>query len=167
MYRFSSIENKEKLLEAVRYVAAETTKLALKTVGRTFPIRSLTIFSHGETEYSFLTGLLADMGDSDSFNNGPRIELSEPIEAGGHRITHLRIRRPDPERPQAGCSDFETDYGIFKREYLLRHPDNLILIKRPEYEMIEFRDKDFDVFAYVVSGGAPSVSSAKAPLVVE
>ena len=145
------IQNKIELLEAVKYVAAETSRLAGKIVGRSFPIKSLTIFSHTPSEFELLIGILAELGAPYNENNGPRVELYEPIAAGDNLITHLRIRQPDPERPQVGCNDFETDYETFKTDYLSKYPDNLRLIKRPEYEMIELHDDQFAVLAYVVS----------------
>lgn len=146
-----SIQNQKKLIEAVKYVASETSKMAQKIVGKTFSIKSLTVFAHSQLEFDLLIGILAKIGKSYNYNNGPRVELYKPIKVGKNRITHLRIRKPDLERPQVGCNDFETDYEVFKNEYLLKHVDNLSLIKRPEYEMIELHDKEFNVLAYVVS----------------
>lgn len=146
-----SIQKKEELLEAVWYVAARTSELAKKVIGKELPIKSLTIFAHSEAEFEKLVKIQEEMGKSNYYNNGPRVELNKPIIAGKNQITHLRIRKPDPERPQVGCNDFETDYGSFKQKYLSSHPDNLRLIKRPEYETIEFYDPSFDVLAYVVS----------------
>ena len=145
------IQNKEGLIEAVKYVATETSRMAEKIVGKSFPIESLTIFAHSQSEYELLTRILADMGKPYNYNNGPRVELNKPVIVNNNRITQLRIRKPDSERPQVGCNDFKTDYEIFKMEYLLKHPDNLRLVKRPDYEMIEFHDVNFDVLAYVVS----------------
>ena len=150
-YRFSPIQSKEALLKAVEYVATTTTELAKKVVGEIFPIQSLTIFSHDRLEYEILIKILADLGTPYDENNGPRMTLHQPIVVGNNTITHLRIRKPDPDRPQVGCNDFETDYDSFKNEYLAKHPDNLRLIKRPTYEMIEFSVPEFDVLAYVVS----------------
>ncbi len=145
------IENKTELIETVKYIAKETARLCKSIVGKSFPIKSLTIFSHDETEYKLLFANLQTLGDPYNYNNGPRVELFKPIVAGDNKITHLRIRKPDMERPQVGCNDFETDYELFKKEYLLKYPEHLELIIRPEYEMIEFRDNKFDVLAYVVS----------------
>ncbi len=146
-----TINNKKELTGAVEYVADETSKLAEKIVGKTLPIKSLTIFSHSQEEFELLSRLLEEMGKPFNFNNGPRVELFEPIKVGNNSITHLRIRKPDNERPQVGCNDFETDYNAFKNEFLEKFPENLRLIKRPEYEMIEFFSPEFDVLAYVVS----------------
>jgi len=145
------IRDKEGLIEAVRYVAIETSRLAEKIVGKAFSIKSLTIFAHSEKEYESLTRIQEGTGRLYNYNNGPRVELYEPIEVGDNKITHLRIRKPDPERPQVGCNDFETDYESFKKGYLSDHPDNLRPVKRSEYKMIEFYDPNFDVLAYVVS----------------
>jgi hypothetical protein len=80
------------------------------------------------------------------------VTLSEPIIVNANTITHLRIRKPDKERPQVGCNDFDVpDYSTFKEQYLPLYPDNLKLIKRPEYEMIEFSHPDYDALSYVVS----------------
>ena len=146
-----SIQNKEELIEAVQYVAVRTSELARKVIGKELPIKSLTIFSHSEAEFERLTKILEEMGKPYNYNNGPRVELNEPIITGKNQIIHLRIRKPNPERPQVGCNDFETDYESFKQDYLSSHFENLRLIKRPEYEMIEFYDPSFDVLAYVVS----------------
>jgi hypothetical protein len=91
------------------------------------------------------------MGAPYNENNGPRVTLHEPIIVGSNTITHLRIRKPDLERPQVGCNDFDVEnYEAFKTEYLSKFPEHLFFIKRPEYEMIEFRHPDYDVLAYVI-----------------
>lgn len=151
MYRYSPIQNKKQLIKAVRYVAEETAKLSQKIIGTTFPIKSLTIFSHSQAEYDNLIKVLSGMGKPYNYNNGPRVELYEPVAVEENHITHLRIRKPDSERPQVECNDFETDYYAFKKERLVKHQNNLRLVKRAEYEMIEFYDPDFDVLAYAVS----------------
>lgn len=152
LYRFSPIRNKEGLLKAAEYVAEQTTELCRKAIGRELPITSLTVFSHYQNEYKLLEKLLLKMGKLHNENNGPRVELRKPIRVAENIITHLRVRKPDPYRAQAGCSDFEVeDYNRFKKLCLSRYKKNLRLIKRKEYEMIEFFDPDFDALAYVVS----------------
>ncbi len=151
VYRFSPIQNEEQLIKAVNYVATKTTELCKKVIGIKFPIKSLTIFSHFQDEYENLTKILSSLGTPYNENNGPRVTLFNPLRVSGNVITHLRIRKPDPERPQVGCNDFETSYEPFKKQYLDARPDHLRLIKRPTYEMIEFFDPNFDVLAYIVS----------------
>jgi hypothetical protein len=151
-YRFSPIKTKDELLQAVRYVAEQTSELSKKIIGCSFSIKSLTIFSHFEDEFINLKKILFELGDLYNENNGPRIKLHQPIKIGDNQIEYLRIRQPDSERPQVGCCDFEVeDYFAFKNQYLESHKDNLRLIIRTEYEMIEFFHPGFYVLAYVVS----------------
>lgn len=145
------IQNKLELISTVEYIATQTSKMAEKLCSKTFPIKSLTVFSHSKEEYDLLIKIIDDMGKTYNFNNGPRIELDNPINIDDNEIIYLRIRKPDIDRPQIGCNDFETDYKALKDRYLSDNSNNFILIKRPEYEMIELRDNDFDVLAYVVS----------------
>lgn len=151
-YRFSPIESKDKLVEAVIYTATASSQMCSGILGTSLPIHTLTIFSHFDTEFEFLKRTLLDMGSPFNENNGPRVTLNEPIQVGENTITHLRIRHPDSERPQVGCNDFDVEnYETFKQAHLLKHPKNLHLIQRPDYEMIEFKDLKYDVLAYVVS----------------
>jgi len=153
LYRFSPIQSKEQLLKVITYVAKRSSKLCKKIIGRVLPIESLTIFAHYPDEYEHLTKIALELGTRLKEHNGLYVTLNEPIKVGKHIITQLRIRQPDPYRMHVGCNDFELkDYEAFKREYLDKFPDNLRLIKRPEFEMIEFFDPDFDTLAYVVSG---------------
>jgi hypothetical protein len=151
-YRFSPIETKEKLLEAVQYVAKTTTELCEKITGNEYPISSLTIFSHYPEEFEKLKAFLFEMGKLDHENNGPFVKLNEKISLHNSELELLRVRHPDPNRPQVGCNDFLIpNYQEFKENFLTKKPNNLREITRLEYEMIEFFDPDFDVLAYVLS----------------
>lgn len=151
-YRFSPIQDKEKLIEAVTYVATQTSDLAKKIIGQTLPITSLTIFTHDSEEYDRLVTILHELGKPYNEHNGPRVALFEPIKVGEHSIAHLRIRKPDQDRPHVGCNDFDvSDYQEFKSKHLIVDAKNLRLIERPNYEMIEFFDPEYDVLAYIVS----------------
>jgi hypothetical protein len=145
------ITTKEELIKMVEYISVQASKLSKKIIGQSLSIESLTVFSHSEKEYELLIAVLARLGKSYNFNNGPRVKLNQPIIVDGNKIIYLRIRKPDTERPQVGCCDLETSYSDFKKEYLSKYPDNLRLEIRSEYEMIELHDVDFDVLAYVVS----------------
>ena len=152
LYRFSPINNEKRLREAVIYVADKTSEFAKKIVGKTLPISSLTIFAHYSDEFENLSKIVQTLGNFLNEHNGPRVALHESIKAGENTITHLRIRKPDPYRAQVGCNDFDIpDYVTFKDEYLSKQSSSLRMIKREDYEMIEFFDPDFDVLAYVVS----------------
>lgn len=152
LYCFSPIKNKKQFLVAVKYVVLQSTKLCKKSIGKKLPIICLTIFAHYTEEYNNLVKIALKLGKIYSENNGPYVYLKNPLKIGSNTIKYLRIRKPDPYRMQVGCNNFEVeDYQSFKRKYLTKDRKNLRLIKRPNYEMIEFFDPDFDVLAYVVS----------------
>lgn len=151
LYRFSPIQSEDELIAAVVYVAETADELAASVTQGTFSIHSLTIFAHYPDEFVFLSELVKKMGQPFDENNGPRVVLNEPIKVGKNTITHLRIRHPDPYRMQVGCCDFDSPYEWVKQHFLTDEDTNTRLIKRPEYEMIEFFHPDFDVLAYVVS----------------
>lgn len=149
---FNPIKTKEELFGAVNYIATQTVKLCQKITGNKYPTGSLTVFSHHLEEFENLKEILLKLGDLDHENNGPFVKLREPIQVKNNGIELLRVRHPDPQRPQVGCNDFEVpSYEDFKNSFLNKNPDNLRLIVRPDYEMIEFFDPDFDVLAYVLS----------------
>jgi len=151
LYRFSPIKTKDELLETITYIACETTKLCIQVTGHEYPISSLTVFAHYPNEFIQLKDILLSMGKFKSENNGPFVELYEPIHLPSQELSLVRIRKPDPYRMQVGCNDFEIpSYENFKGEFLNKN-ECVRLIERPEYEMIEFFNPDFDVLAYIIS----------------
>jgi len=152
LYRFSPITGKEQLLEAVSCIAKNTTQLCQKIIGEELPINPLTVFSHYHEEFENLKKILFELGSQVSEANGPYVKLGDPIQLPNNLLDQLRVRQPDPYRMQVGCSDFVVpNYVEFKNKYLNKCATNLRLISRPEYEMIEFFDPDFDVLAYILS----------------
>ena len=152
LFRFSPIKTKENLFDAINYVSKEMGNLCKKITGTEYPIACLTIFSHYPGEFENLKEIAFSLGNLDSEANGPYVKLTNPIQLKSNKLDLLRIRNPDPYRYQVGCGDFEVpDYKEFKKTFLIKKSDNLRLISRPEYDMIEFFDPDFDVLAYVLS----------------
>jgi hypothetical protein len=161
LYRFSPIDSKEGLLNAIDYVAAECTWLYFNEVSEVPEIKSLTIFAHFDKEFTYLKSELAKLGETHNEHNGPRIKLSQPIKVASgelnvngrvkpitQTIEYLRIRQPDPYRMQAGCCDYvEDDYWRFKD----LDAGSARCIKRENYEMLEFYSPHRDVLGYVVS----------------
>jgi hypothetical protein len=152
LFRFSPIGDEQTLREAILYIAETTKKLSEKIIGESFPISSLTIFSHYDDEFEKLKTILLSWGNQFTENNGPFVKLTNPISLFDTDVEKIRIRKPDVQRPQVGCNDFlMSDYQTFKKDVLPAHPNNLRLIVHPDYEMIEFYDSIFDVLAYIVN----------------
>jgi hypothetical protein len=145
--------SKEDLLKLASLIAEKTASLVRRTSGRDLPISYLTICSHHPHEYERFIEWAEELGEKAEANNGFKFLLKEPLQTANGAVAQIRIRKPDVYRSQLGCADFEVeDYESFKKEELPKHPDNLRLIERPEYEMLEFFDFDNnDVLAYIVS----------------
>jgi hypothetical protein len=144
LYRFSPIQTIDQIKEATRYVAERTSQLSDVVIGVKLPIIYLTLFTHYDDEYDQLIKHIANLGETSVASNGIRVKLKEPIAVEEQKITDLRIRKPDPYRTQVGCCDFKTnDYVYFKDKYLSKYSQNLRVIERSEYEMVEFFHPDF------------------------
>jgi len=164
LYRFSPIDNKQGMLDAVEYVTKEATKMVFRDKGYTLPIKYVTIFAHYEKEYSELVELAAQLGTQSDTNNGIKTALDKPIEIFAmkldvngehqdviHSIESIRIRKPDPYRTQVGCCDFEYDGDytwLASTETLSSNTTRRI--QRDDIDMVEFFNPDFDVLGYVV-----------------
>ncbi len=105
------------------------------------------IFTQSDEEFEALLGEVSEIGKMlKDTPTGPmfQIELTETI-AGSLRI--LKIRKPDPTRPERGDADFAvSNYPKFKEKYLGQ--PGFKLIEREDFEMIELMDPDYDVRAY-------------------
>ena len=111
------------------------------------PVNYVCIFCQSEVEFEELSKLAQKIGRVIKQTYSGPLFLIEPIETAAGKVRLLKIRKPDPTRPQQGDADFTVkDYQSFKEKYL-KLP-NFSLIKRPEFEMIELKDLDFDVLAY-------------------
>lgn len=146
----------EKLQEAIKYISVQTTALCKKVTNNEYPIGYLTIFSHYPKEFEKLKEMALRLGKIVGDHNGPIFRLHSPIKLISNDLAKIRVRKPDPYRLHVGCTDFiMPSYDSFKKTFLRKNPNNLRLIKRPEFEMIEFFDPDYDVLAYVLNTKPP------------
>ena len=77
---------------------------------------------------------------------GPVFFIS-PLSTSAGKLNILKIRKPDPNRPERGDADFTVpDFPAFKEKYLGK--SGFSLIKRPTMEMVELSNPSFNVLAY-------------------
>jgi len=148
----TTIITRNSLYETIKYIANKTYELKNKHVDeKNMKIDYLTIFSHDEKELENYNKLLSAMGKMVYEHNGPTYKLFNPITLPkGEKLSFLRIREPDIERPHIGCDDFTVNnYEDFKNEYINKDIKHILVVKRPEFEMIEIRDENFDVLTYI------------------
>ncbi len=77
--------------------------------------------------------------------SGPLFKISLDTISG--KLQLLKIRKPDPTRPERGDADFTiSDYPSFKEKYL--NQAGFSLIQKENFEMIELYEKDNRVRVY-------------------
>ncbi|HHT9116067.1 MAG TPA: hypothetical protein ACFYEL_06320 [Candidatus Wunengus californicus] len=136
------------LKKLTQEIVAQARLLSAKhTSQRDAPVNYACIFTQSETEYEEMLDLARQMGSVvDNTPTGPVFRIATLSTEAGY-LEVLKIRRPDPKRPERGDADFTvTDYKVFKKTHLGK--PGFSLIEREKMEMLELIDPSFDVLAY-------------------
>lgn len=160
LYRFSPIESKDKLIEAIRYIHFACHKLCKQSFGEYLPSAgNMGVFCHYENEYEQLVAIRKELTEPSNDPNQKYYKLYDPIvipvedDVPETTYTHLYIRKPDPYRHHVGDIDFYLEpeqYAELKQSLL-----NGKIIKgarvfpRNDLDMIELYDPDVDALGYV------------------
>ncbi len=135
------------------YIAARgASALREYTSESDFHLDYVAIFAKDDEEWQELQRVTESLGneiDKETGKTGRTFWLQEPIETTAGPLRLLKIRKPDPTRPQRGAPDFKiANYKVFKGKYLMSS-GNFTLMARKGYEMIEL--KGADVLVYIPS----------------
>lgn len=111
------------------------------------PVNYACIFCQSQPEYEELLSLARTLGTVvEETAAGPVLQIP-PLATEAGELRLLKIRRPDPKRPERGDADFTVpDYQAFKNAYLSK--PGFGLIERKDMEMMELIDPTFNVLAY-------------------
>jgi hypothetical protein len=143
--------NQQDLEKILIYIVEQGLK-AIKdnTVGVDAVLDYVAIFSKSENEYQEMLSIAETLGeevDKETIKTGHTFLLKTPLATPAGLLKLIKIRIPDPTRPQRGDSDFKIqNYQEFKDKYL-QSSGNFTLMPRKEYEMIEI--KGVDVLVYI------------------
>ncbi len=138
----------DKLKVLVQSIVAESLKLSMKhTFEKTAPVNYACIFTHSLIEYEVTIKVASQLGPLvQETPTGPVFYIT-PLSTDAGTLKLLKIRSPDPKRPERGDADFTiADYDSFKSACLGK--PGFSLIKRTNMEMIELIDPSYDVIAY-------------------
>lgn len=160
LYRFSTIENKEQLVEAVKYTHFACYDLCKQSFEEYLPNSgNIGIFCHYEEEYDKLIEIRKEMTELSENPDQKYFKLHEPIivpaegDVPETTYTHLYIRRPDPYRHHVGDVDFyleQVKYDELKQSLLEgKQIKSTRIFPRNDLDMIELYNPDIDVLAYV------------------
>lgn len=138
----------EDLKNRVKNIVEKATALKNKHTGKKItPVNYACIFSQNKEEYSNLLDVTHKIGTViKETPTGPLFHI-EPLQTISGVLKLLKIRMPDPTRPELGDADFTvSDFLEFKKKYLSE--SGFKLIKKEDFVMIELMDSDFDVRVY-------------------
>jgi len=161
LYRFSPIQNKEALLEAITHIHFSCYKLCKQSFGEYLPnAGNMGVFCHYDDEYDRLIAIRKELTEASDNPDQKYFKLHEPITIPAEgdvpetTYTYLYIRRPDPYRAQAGDIDFYLDPNEYEdlKQAMLAGTKTLPgarVFDRPDLDMIELYDPDVDALGYV------------------
>ncbi len=138
----------DELKKLTREIVAEARQLnAAHTYEREAPVNYACIFAQSPAEYEEMVNVARQLGPvADDTATGPVFYIA-PLSTDAGTLRLLKIRRPDPKRPERGDADFTVaDYDTFKKTHLGR--PGFGLIQRTHMEMLELIDPSFNVLAY-------------------
>jgi hypothetical protein len=159
-FRFSPIENRDQLFEAIEYIHFKCHKLCKHNLGYLLPVAgNIGVFCHYDDEFERLIGIRKELTDLNDNWNQKYFRLYEPIfipakdDIPETTYTYLYIRKPDTSHPDVGDVDFCLEpekYMALKQDLLSgRVMRGVEVFKRPELDLIKLYDPDYDVGSFV------------------
>ena len=141
--------NVEELKRFVQEIVKKANELKNKhTSEKNAPVNYACIFCQNDEHYNNLLSVVSEMGNVIMETSMGPVYHIEPLETVSGKLQLLKIRKPDPTRPELGDADFTVEkYPEFKEKHLNK-PGFKLMKKREDFEMIELIDPKFDVRAY-------------------
>lgn len=135
------------LITTINYIVSRSAELKNRyTDASSAPVEFVCIFCQNEEEYKQFTNSIETLAKVvERTQSGFTYLLDKPIVTVAGPLRLVKIRKPDPKRPERGDADFNTDYKNFKKRYQ-RNPE-FELVKRETFEMLRLSNTNFDVMA--------------------
>jgi hypothetical protein len=136
------------LKNKVKSIVEKATSLKNKHIdNKNTPVNYACIFSQNKEEYEELLKITRKIGKVIQETPTGLLFHIEPLETVSGVLKLLKIRIPDPTRPELGDADFTiSNFLEFEKKYLSK--PNFKIMKKPNFYMIELMDSDFDVRVY-------------------
>ncbi|MFZ2970393.1 MAG: hypothetical protein WA063_04555 [Minisyncoccia bacterium] len=138
------------ITEILEYIIPKTLELNQAHISSEVTrVNYSAIFCQSDAEYEELNRKAVLIGDvAEDTPTGPLYKFHKPFQTIAGPLWLLKVRKPDPTRPQCGDADFTLkDYNSFKEKYL-KDVEHFKVIDRENFEMIELKDLEFDVISY-------------------
>lgn len=148
------------LIYTLERIHVDCHRLCRKALGRYLPVAgNIGVFCQSDEEFEMYTKVRERVTHQSDDPNQKYFALKEPIVMSAHgdipsaTYTHLYIRKPNPESPEAG----DVDFVLSKDEYA-KLKDRIIggeaipgasIYDRPGWDTIEVRDPHISALAYI------------------
>lgn len=145
----------DELVKIINYIAQQGLRAVKEnTDNEVVVLDYLAVLCQNEHEYQDFLSIVQSLGDEVEKKTNPTghtFQLKSPIQTPAGILKYLKIRKPDPTRPQRGAPDFAVkNYEAFKKKYLVDHHNfSLIIRSGGDFELIEL--KGVDVLVYFPS----------------
>jgi hypothetical protein len=138
----------EDLKNLVKSIVEKSTVLKNKHIEyKNTPVNYACIFSQSKEEYKELLEAARKIGKIIQETPSGLLFHIEPLETVSGVLKLLKIRIPDPTRPERGDADFTiSNFPEFEKKYLSK--PSFKIMKKPDFYMVELMDSDFDVRVY-------------------
>jgi len=138
----------EDLKIRVKNIVEKATALKNKHIDdKNTPVNYACIFSQSKEEYDELIEIARKIGNVIKETPTGLLFQIEPLQTVSGVLKLLKIRLPDPTRPELGDADFTvSNFPKFEKKYLSK--TGFKLIKKEDFVMIELMDSEFDVRVY-------------------
>ncbi len=138
----------EDLKNKVKSIVEKATVLKDKHIDeKNTPVNYACIFSQSREEYTELLEVARNIGKVIKETPTGLLFHIEPLGTVSGVLKLLKIRIPDPTRPECGDADFTiSNFPKFEKKYLSKH--GFKIMEKPDFYMIELMDSEFDVRAY-------------------
>lgn len=139
--------NIEDFKSIIKDIVTQAEKLMHKIIDESAPVNYACIFCQSDEEYSNFLTLAKHMGKMVQESSSGFLFQIEPLPTVAGNLQLLKIRHPDPTRPERGDADFTlSNYSEFKKTHLGQK--GFSLIDKGHFEMIEYMDPAFNVRVY-------------------
>lgn len=138
----------EELKDLVKSIVKKAETLKNKHIEyKDTPVNYACIFSQSIEEYKELLEATRKIGKVIEETPTGLFFHIEPLETTSGVLKLLKIRIPDPAKPERGDADFTiSNFSEFEKKYLSK--SGFKIVEKPNFYMIELMDSEFDVRAY-------------------
>ena len=138
----------EDLKKIIQNIVEKATTLKNKHIEyKNTPVNYACIFSQNKEEYKKLLETTQKIGKVIQETPTDPLFYIEPLQTVSGVLKLLKIRIPDPTRPERGDADFTiSNFPEFEKKYSSKL--GFKIMKKPNFYMIELTDPNFNVRAY-------------------